>query len=134
MPLPDDLRPAAVRLWHDCGLTRPWNDPEQDLARALLGPSSTVLACVDADGLLAGTVMVGSDGHRGWLYYLAVGPAYRGHGLGRLLVRAAERWLVERNVPKVQLMVRHGSEPVLGFYQRLGYEPAEAVVLGRRLR
>jgi hypothetical protein len=60
----------AAALWHETGLTRPWNDPESDLLHALTGGSSTVLAAWSDEGRLIGTVMVGHDGHRGWSYYL----------------------------------------------------------------
>lgn len=89
----------AVALWHESGLTRPWNDPHADLARAMAGPTSTVLAALD-DDVLAGTAVVGHDGHRGWVYYLAVRADRRRAGLGRDLVGASERWLVERHVTK----------------------------------
>lgn len=132
--LPGELREAAVALWHECGLTRPWNDPVADLARALDGPSSTVLAVLDGVGpRLVGTAMVGHDGHRGWVYYLAVHPSRRGSGIGRSLMTASERWLASRGIPKIQLMVRGDNRPALGFYDRLGYEHADVVVLGRRL-
>lgn len=131
-PLRPELYADAVRLWRDSGLTRPWNDPEQDLTRAVDGPASTVLAAVRADHLL-GTAMVGHDGHRGWVYYLAVRQAERSQGLGRALLAACERWLCERGVPKVQLMVRNTNRDVLAFYDRLGYTDADVVVLGRRL-
>jgi len=86
---------AAIDLWQQAGLTRPWNDPLSDLRRALAGPASTVLAGVQ-DGTLVATVMVGHDGHRGWVYYLAVAARARGRGHGRALMRAAEEWLRER--------------------------------------
>lgn len=133
MPLPGALHHSAVELWHECGLTRPWNDPEQDLVRALAGPSSTVLAALAGNGGLVGTAMVGVDGHRGWVYYLAVSPAHRGRGTGRLLMGAAERWLLAHGAPKAQLMARGGNDDALAFYARLGYEVADVVVLGRRL-
>lgn len=122
----------VISLWHDAGLTRPWNDPETDFVRATSGPSSTVLVCADA-GALVGTVMVGHDGHRGWVYYLAVAQSHRRRGVGRALMDAAEKWLVEREVPKLQFMVRATNTPALGFYERLGYEDQRCVVLGRRL-
>lgn len=74
-------REEATALWGLAGLTRPWNDAAQDFDRALSGTTSTVLGGFDA-GALAATVMAGHDGHRGWLYYLAVAPASRRHGLG----------------------------------------------------
>ena len=99
---------------------------------ALAGPSSTVLAAL-ADGVLVGTAMVGHDGHRGWVYYVAADPGRRHSGIGRALMAASEAWLVGRGVPKIQFMVRTTNAAVLAFYERLGYEPQDVVVLGRRL-
>lgn len=130
--LPTHLQDAAVELWERCGLTRPWNDPVADLRRAMGGPSSTVLAALDSDALL-GTAMVGHDGHRGWVYYLAVYPALRGQGIGWALMEACEAWLVARAVPKIQFMVRADNAAVLGYYEHLGYADQNVAVLGRRL-
>ncbi len=130
--LPGDLAAAAVALWQEAGLTRPWNDPAADLRRALDGPSSTVLAIVEGRDLV-GTAMVGQDGHRGWVYYLAVSAGRRRQGLGSVLLRAAEEWLRARGIPKVQLMVRTGNESVVAFYTALGYADAQVTVLGRIL-
>lgn len=123
---------AAVALWEQAGLTRPWNDASADFVRAVGGPSSAVLG-VRTGGELAGTAMVGHDGHRGWVYYLAVASAARGTGLGRRLMQACESWLVARDVPKIQFMVRTDNTVVLDFYDHLGYARQDVVVLGRRL-
>lgn len=131
--LPAERADAAVALWHAAGLTRPWNDPHADLRRALEGETSTVLAAQTDDGQLLGTVMVGHDGHRGWVYYLAVEPAARRSGLGRQLMHASELWLRERGVPKLNLMVRTTNSAVVAFYTSLGYEDGEVVVLGKLL-
>jgi ribosomal protein S18 acetylase RimI-like enzyme len=128
---PQDVAPV-VALWHACGLTRPWNDPDADIARALAGPSSTLLAAWD-DDMLCGTVMVGHDGHRGWVYYLAVPPDRRGEGIGRALMAAAEDWLVAQGAPKLNLMVRADNAAVKAFYERLGYGPSDVTVLQRVL-
>lgn len=130
--LPDRLRDDAIALWQEAGLTRPWNDPLDDLQRALRGPDSTVLAGV-VDGRLVGTAMVGHDGHRCWVYYLAVREDARGKGLGRRLMTTCEQWAADRGIPKIQLMVRSDNGPVIAFYERLGYERNDVVVLGRRL-
>jgi ribosomal protein S18 acetylase RimI-like enzyme len=130
--LPEPSYAAAVALWHEAGLTRPWNDPAEDLARAMDGPSSTVLAAFDGDAL-RGTVMTGHDGHRGWVYYLAVAPAARRQGTGTALVRAAEAWLAGRGVPAVNLMVRAGNDAATAFYEALGYRVADVTTLARRL-
>jgi len=127
-----ELRPdeteAAVALWDACGLTRPWNDPRADIRLALASPASAILAGRDGDRLLA-TAMVGCDGHRGWVYYLAVAPDRRGEGWGARLMTAAEDWLRERGAPRLNLMVRAGNEAVRGFYAARGYRTSDVVVL-----
>lgn len=122
---------AAVALWTECGLTRPWNDAHADFTRAVEGPASTVLGVLDGDRLV-GTVMVGVDGHRGWVYYLAAATDRRRTGLGRRLMAAAEDWVEARGMPKIQLMVRRSNAAVVGFYTALGYEEQDTLLLGRR--
>lgn len=149
--LPESMISDAVDLWHAAGLTRPWNDPHLDCCRALESQESTVLwarlhgsstssaedagdcGCPPGPEGFAGTVMVGHDGHRGWIYYLAVEEACRGLGIGVELVKAAERWVLERGVPKLMLMVREENAAVRDFYYSLGYEEQKTVVLGRFL-
>ncbi len=93
-----------------------------------------MLHAEDDDGNLVGTAMIGHDGHRGWVYYLAVVADLRRTGLGRQLMHASERWLRERGIPKVQLMVRTTNTEVVAFYEALGYEDGQVVVLGKFLR
>jgi len=130
--LPEDMRDEAVSLWQVTGIARPWNDPADDLRRAMAGSASTVLACTER-GQLFGTAMVGHDGHRGWVYYLAVVPAQQQIGVGRMLMTACEDWVRDRGVPKIQVMIRHSNSNVFAFYQRLGYIDDEVSVLSRRL-
>ena len=66
----------VVALWQACGLTRPWNDPEADIALARRRANSTVLIGRNGAAIVA-TAMVGHDGHRGWVYYVAVDPDHR---------------------------------------------------------
>jgi ribosomal protein S18 acetylase RimI-like enzyme len=122
----------AVSLWESCGLTRPWNDPRADIRLALNSDFSTILAARDGDALI-GTAMVGVDGHRGWVYYLAVAPSRQRSGLGRALMQACEDWIKARGHPKIQLMVRTENAAAVGFYKALGYETADTIVLGKRL-
>ena len=128
----DNDSDALVALWARCDLTRPWNDPRADLARARTTPTSTVLVG-HAEGLLVASVMVGYDGHRGWIYYLAVAPEVRRNGLGRQMMQEAETWLRARDAPKLQLMVRNANTATIGFYERLGLERQDVVTLGKRL-
>ena len=124
---------AAVALWREIGLWRPWNDPHADIRLAMAGPSSTILAA-RLDARLVATVMVGWDGHRGWIYYLAVARDLQRRGLGARMVKAAEDWLVQRDAPKLNLLVRAENAAVLGFYESLGYRRADTVLLQRVLR
>jgi ribosomal protein S18 acetylase RimI-like enzyme len=125
-------RDAVVAVWSEAHLTRPWNDPFADFDRALAGDTSTVLVGVDG-GRPVAVAMVGDDGHRGWIYYVAVAAHRRGQGLGVAIVHAAEDWLRARGCPKVQLMVRTENEEVAGFYRAMDYEHTEVLVLGKFL-
>lgn len=131
-PLAAADTPAAVALWQAAGLTRPWNDPAADIALALASPQAMLFAAHDEAGL-TGTVMAGVDGHRGWVYYLAVAERTRHHGLGRALMQAAEQWCGERGVARLNLMVRADNAAAAGFYARLGYRPADVGVWQRDL-
>lgn len=139
--MPPVIRPAhpadgaaVVELWQECGLIVSHNDPRADFTFALTGVASCVLVAEDRERRLVGSVMVGHDGHRGWLYYLAVASGCRGRGFGRALVTAAEDWLRECHVPKVQLLVRDTNVAVVGFYEGLGFATAQSVVMGKWLR
>jgi len=130
--LPAGMEDEAVSLWHITGIARPWNDPGEDLRRAKRGPASTVLACTERNELL-GTAMVGHDGHRGWVYYLAVAPVHEHRGVDRRLMEACEEWVRDRGVPKIQVMIRRSNTSLLGFYERLGYTDDEVSVVNLRL-
>ena len=123
---------AVVALWQACGLTRPWNEPHRDIATKLTTQPELFLVGTLKETVLA-SAMVGFDGHRGWLYYLAVDPAHRRAGHGRALVREAERLLAERGCPKLNLQVRTDNAALIDFYRKLGYTVEERTNLGRRL-
>lgn len=124
---------AVVALWRAAGLVKPWNDPYLDIERKLTVQPELFLVAVASDSTLVGTAMVGYEGHRGWVNYLAVADPARGTGLGRRLMDEAERLLVERGCPKLNLQVRTSNTEVIAFYERLGYAVDDAVSLGKRL-
>lgn len=126
-------RDPVIALWRAAGLTRPWNDPEADYRLALENAASTVLVAEDGGDTPAGAVMVGFDGHRGWVYYLGVAPRRQRQGVGRSLMAAAEVWLQARDCPKIMFMVRTDNLPTRAFYAALGYEDQAVVTMGRRL-
>jgi ribosomal protein S18 acetylase RimI-like enzyme len=131
-PIADADIPAVIALWQACGLTRPWNDPASDIALARRGPHSAILIGRDTGAMVA-TAMVGHDGHRGWVYYVATDPERRGKGYGRSIMNAAEDWLRAAGIAKLQLLVRRDNAKAGAFYQSIGYEEAQTIVFAKWL-
>jgi len=126
----DEVR--VVALWHACEMVASYNDPASDFQFAIKGPASQVLVAEDSNEIV-GAVMVGHDGHRGWMYYVAASPTARGTGIGKAVVNAAEDWLRDRGVAKVQILVRESNTKVVGFYEHLGFETTPRVVMAKWL-
>jgi len=123
---------VVIRLWHDCNLIVPWNDPVNDIQRKL--EVGTELFLIDEfDDKLIASVMGGYDGHRGWIYYLAVAPMYRNRGFAQDMMAEMESRLTELGCPKINLLVRSTNIEVIEFYQSLGYVADQSVSLGKRL-
>jgi ribosomal protein S18 acetylase RimI-like enzyme len=131
-PIADADVAAVIALWQACGLTRPWNDPSADIALSRKGPNSTILIGRDDDDIVA-TAMVGHEGHRGWVYYVAVDPHRQGKGYGRAIMNAAEDWLRATGIEKLQLLVRPGNTQVKAFYESLGYGEQPRIMFAKWL-
>ncbi|NVK35865.1 MAG: GNAT family acetyltransferase [Rhodobacteraceae bacterium] len=132
----EQYRTDVIALWKECGLYRPWNDPDKDIDRKLGDEQGQFWILFEGEAgneHPVGSIMIGYDGHRGSIYYLCVSPDCQGRGYGKILMREAEAFLLSKGCPKVNLMVRKGNEPVLSFYDKLGYGEDEAVPLGKRL-
>ncbi len=135
-PITDGDVGPVIALWQRCGLTRPWNDPAADIAFARKGANATILVgrlVGPHESKVAASAMVGHDGHRGWVYYVAVDPDLQGKDFGRTIMAAAEDWLRSQGVEKAMLMVRADNTKVRAFYDKLGYETQERVVYARWL-
>jgi GNAT superfamily N-acetyltransferase len=130
-PIEDRDVADVIALWTDCGLVRPWNDATHDIDFARGKANSDILVGVDEAKIVA-SVMVGHDGHRGWLYYVSVLPALQGKGLGKATVRVAEAWLRERGIWAINLNIRSENAKVRAFYAALGYDLRDVIVMGRR--
>ena len=131
-PFQPEDEEAVIALWQVCELTRPWNDPHADIARKLTEqPELFLVGTVNAE--LMASAMAGFDGHRGWVYYLAVAPAHRGRSYGSALMREVERLLRERGCPKLNLQVRAANAGAAAFYRKLGYAQDDLLGLGKRL-
>ncbi|CAN5277318.1 GNAT family acetyltransferase [soil metagenome] len=131
-PIEDRDIGSVIALWSDCSLTRAWNDPHTDIAFARGKENSDILVGI-VENAIAASVMVGHDGHRGMLYYVAVAPRFQDQGLGKLAVREAEAWLKARGVWKINILVRSENAKVRGFYEKLGYEIGDVWCMGRRI-
>ncbi|MGV7213748.1 GNAT family acetyltransferase [Bradyrhizobium sp. UFLA05-112] len=123
---------SVVALWQRCGLTRPWNDPHADVALARREANSTVLIGRCGDAIVA-SAMVGHDGHRGWIYYVAVDPDCRKRGYGSIIMAAAEDWLRQAGIAKLQLLVRRENTQAGAFYTSLGFEESTSVMFAKWL-
>lgn len=122
----------VVALWEQCGLVVPQNDPRRDIELKMCWQPELFLVG-EAEGRIVATVMVGYEGHRGWINYLAVSPDMRRRGIGRLMMQEAESRLRELGCPKINLQVRTSNKAVLAFYQKLGYKTDDVVSMGMRL-
>ena len=106
---------AVIQLWQQCGLTRPWNDSQKDIARKLSQQPELFLVGRCDDEIVA-TVMAGFDGHRGWIYYLAVAPHQRRRSYGRQMLQAVEHLLIAKGCPKINLQICASNRETLSFY------------------
>ncbi len=128
--LSDDV--DVIALWRACDLVRPWNDPAKDIARKLKADPEGFLVA-ERGGRLVASIMIGYDGHRGWINYLAVDPACQRSGIGRALLAEAEVRLRAVGCPKINLQVRRTNSGVVAFYEQLGFAADDVVNLGKRL-
>ncbi|TDV25092.1 ribosomal protein S18 acetylase RimI-like enzyme [Paraburkholderia caballeronis] len=128
---------AVIALWQHAFPEyrepgKPHRDPRLSIANKL-ATQPDLFFVATRDATIVGTVMAGYDGHRGWLYSLAVDPAARRLGIGTRLVAHAEAALVARGCPKVNLQVMPDKPDVMRFYDALGYRADPVVSLGKRL-
>jgi len=129
----DQDESGVARLWRRVFPEAPaWNRPEEDIRRKLDVQRDLFLVAEDG-GRIIGTVMAGYDGHRGWVYYLAVAPDRRRQGLGSALMGEVERRLAQRGCPKLNLQVRASNQEVVSFYRQLGYAVEERISMGKSL-
>ncbi len=124
---------GLIALWRASDLlVNPLNDPLRDIRFCLESGHGEILVG-EADGRVVASAMLGHDGHRGWIYYVATEPGLRDGGIGRAIMEAAEDRLSAQGVPKVELLVRDGNYKVIGFYQRIGYVMEPRALLSKRL-
>ena len=123
---------AVIQLWVQCGLVVPHNNPGRDIERKMkVNPEWFLVG--EIDGQVVSTCMVGYEGHRGWINYLAVRPDLQGKGFGRQIMEHAEKILMDADCPKINLQIRSTNRGVMRFYEGLGYRQDPVVSMGKRL-
>ena len=129
----DSDEAAVVALWNETlPDSAPHNDPAASIHRKVAVDRELFLVA-DIEGAIVGTVMGGYDGHRGWIYSVAVDRRHRRRGIGGALIRRLEAALAELGCPKVNLQVRTSNAEVVAFYAELGYAVEERISMGKRL-
>ncbi|MCI0463870.1 MAG: GNAT family acetyltransferase [Gemmataceae bacterium] len=132
-PYQDSDQQAVIALWNAVlPDSAPHNDPAT-VIRQKLAVERDLFFVADVAGAVVGTVMGGYDGHRGWVYAVAVQPQHRRQGIGRTLIHRLEVALAARGCLKVNLQVRVSNAEVIAFYEKLGYAVEERVSMGKRL-
>ena len=122
----------VIDLWMQCGLVVPQNDPIRDIERKLkVNPEWFLVG--QFEGSIVATCMVGYEGHRGWINYLAVAPRHRRRGFATQIMQEAERILRQAGCPKINLQVRTSNAGVIEFYKTIGYGVDDVVSMGKRL-
>ena len=123
---------AVIDLWNLADLTRPNNDPSLDIKRKMNDSPWGFLVAMEGKTII-GSIMVGYDGHRGWINYLACHPNHRRRGVAKSLMNEAKKLLLERGCPKISLQVRSGNESAVKFYASIGYLEDNVTSFGLRL-
>ena len=127
-------RAQVIALWKDVfGYDTPHNEPGLVIDRKVAVRDDLFFVAL-AEQTLVGTVLAGYDGHRGWLYSVAVDPSHRRMGVGKALVAHAELSLIAMGCPKINLQIIADNERVVAFYGMLGYDVEPRLSMGKRIR
>jgi ribosomal protein S18 acetylase RimI-like enzyme len=126
-------RSQVVTLWESVfGYPDAHNRPAVAIDKKLAVKDELLFVALD-DAQVVGTVMAGYDGHRGWIYSVAVAPKFRRCGLGASLVRHAESALIRIGCVKINLQILEGNESVTRFYESLGYQVEKRISMGKKI-
>ena len=128
----DQDKEGLIDLWETVFPdAAPHNQPARVIEEKLAVDDLIFVA--EEDGLILGACQAGYDGHRGWLYGVAVCPDQRRRGIGSRLVETALQSLSELGCGKVNLQIRAGNTQVADFYRSLGFEVEDRLSMGRHL-
>ncbi len=126
-------RSQVIALWKTVfGYDAPHNEPNLAIDKKLAINDQLFFVAV-ADGSVVGTIMAGYDGHRGWIYSVAVAHSHRRHGIGSRLVSVAEQALIKKGAVKINLQIVEGNDKVIAFYSSLGFSVEKRISMGKRI-
>ncbi|MCB2156300.1 GNAT family acetyltransferase [bacterium] len=127
-------RGGVVDLWNEVfQYSAPHNEPGLSIDRKMAVDDGLFLVAVDSNGIVIGTIMGGYDGHRGWIYSLAVEPSHQRMGIGASLLGHVEKMLIALGCLKINLQILPGNEQVQEFYRRFGYATEERINMGKKI-
>jgi len=124
--------PDVIDLWHRCNLLVPQNNPKKDIEMKLQVQPELFFVGVISNRIVS-TVMSGYDGHRGWIYYLAVDPDFQKKGIARRMVEEVESKLRKLGCSKINLQVLNSNNSVIAFYKHIGFGDDDVIGMGKRL-
>jgi ribosomal protein S18 acetylase RimI-like enzyme len=123
--------PAVLALWRTVFSDDPPTHDARAAIRLKTATQGDLFFVATVENRIAGTILAGFDGYRGWIYRVAVDPAFQRRGIGTALVKRAEQELIARGVPKVKLQIRAANQSVVSFYERLGYAVETCISMGK---
>ncbi len=134
IPYADDAhRDEVIALWNTVfGYDAAHNQPAVAIDKKL-EVDDDLFFVATAGASVVGTIMAGYDGHRGWIYSVAVAPSHRRQGIGSQLISFAEQALTERGCMKINLQIMEGNETVTSFYTSLGYSVEKRISMAKRI-
>jgi ribosomal protein S18 acetylase RimI-like enzyme len=122
-------RSSLIQLWNTVFPNDPPHNEPSIVIEAKLAVDDLIFVSEHEDKLI-GACMAGYDGHRGWLYAVAVQKDQRRSGTGAALVKYAMQSLKEIGCIKVNLQIRSTNTGVATFYKSLGFETEERLSMG----
>ena len=130
----DQDKERVIELWNKVfPITSPHNDPLTSINRKLSIKDNLFFIAESDEKKVIGTIMAGYDGHRGWIYSLAVNPDYRKKRIGTLLLKHAEKELLKLDCPKINLQILPSNKEVISFYKKNGFSIEERISMGKKL-
>src|SRR4030043_2182543 len=109
---------SVISLWkYVFNPQKPYNDPEIAIDMKIK-QNDGLFFVAEENYQIIGTIIAGFDGHRGWLYSLALHPQHRRKGIGTQLVKKAIGELKKLGCLKVNLQINSDNAEVVEFYKK----------------